>query len=494
MDDAVQWLEWSGDAFARARAEGIPVLLALGTRWCPWSAAMVRETYADPTVVDLIRERFVPIRADADARPDINDRYSLGGWPTTAFLTPDGLLLGGETYVPPERMRELLARVSDAFRTRRQEISARAHQPEGQRATGPADAAPDPAIAAWVARQLAEQFDAEHGGFGAAPKRVHAAALEFASVRHREGDDALAAIVPRTLDAIAWGGLYDPVDGGAFRFCAGSDWSEPSVEKLLDVNAAVLRLLVAGDEGHHERAAHLIGYVRRTLVDDPEAGGFYASQQADATYYGTMSGSERRALDPPSVDRTIYADGNATMAAAFTRAALALSDTSLVAFAAMTMERVVLDTYERGGGIAHQAGEQTSGGVRGLLVDQVRASAALLDLYEATERDAYLDMAQELMRYATRTLWDGATGGGFVDRVSMDEDVGLLREPLRPFGPNCEAARVLARLARHAGNPEYRERAVAALASQNGVARAHGIDAAVYALALHELAATYGEH
>ena len=116
--------------------------------------------------------------------------------------------------------------------------------------------------------------------------------------------------------------------------------------------------------------------------------------------------AERAALEAPSVDRTVYADGNATMAAAFTRAALILSDTSLLAFAASTMERVVLDTYERGGGIAHQTGEETGGRVRGLLVDQVRASAALLDLYDATERDAYLDMAQELMRYAARSLWD----------------------------------------------------------------------------------------
>ena len=487
MGAAVRWLAWGGDAFARARAEGIPVLLALSTKWCPWSVAMARDTYADPGVADLIRERFVPVRVDADARPDINDRYNLGGWPTTAFLTPDGLLLGGETYVRAERMCGLLTRVSESFRARRQDISARADAPEGRGATGPADAEPDPAIAAWAATQLTSQFDAEHGGFGQAPKRVHPAALELASVLHHAGDDALAPIVPRTLDAIAWGGLYDPVDGGVFRYCAGSDWSEPSVEKLLDVNADVLRLLVAGDERHHERAAHLIGYVRRTLVDDPETGGFYASQQADAAYFGVMSGSERDALDPPSVDRTVYTDANATMAAAFTRAALILSDTSLLAFAASTMERVVLDTYERGGGIAHQTGEETGGRVRGLLVDQVRASAALLDLYDATERDAYLDVAQELMRYAARALWDDAAAGGFVDRVPKEGDIGLLREPLRPFVLNCEAARVLARLARLTGDAEYRARAISALACQSRVAREHGIDAAVYALALREL-------
>ena len=92
-------------AFEEARGAQVPVLLALGPRWCPATAAMMRGAYGDPRVADLLEERFVPIRVDAEARPDVGERYSLGGWPTTAFLTPDGHVLGGETYATAERMR-----------------------------------------------------------------------------------------------------------------------------------------------------------------------------------------------------------------------------------------------------------------------------------------------------------------------------------------------------------------------------------------------------
>ena len=93
----VEWRSWGRAAFEEARAERAPVLLAIGARWCPATAAMMRGAYADPRVADLLDDRFVPVRVDAEARPDIAERYGLGGWPTTAFLTPDGDVLGGET-------------------------------------------------------------------------------------------------------------------------------------------------------------------------------------------------------------------------------------------------------------------------------------------------------------------------------------------------------------------------------------------------------------
>ena len=142
-------------------------------------------------------------------------------------------------------------------------------------------------------------------------------------------------------------------------------------------------------------------------------------------------------------------------------------------------------TYERGGGIAHRAGSRT--GVRGLLSDQVRSAAALLDLHALTDREVYLDMAQELMHFAIQHLWDTSGGGGFLDRVHGPEDVGLLREPLRPFAVNCEAARVLLRLANITASPAFRDRAAATLAAQTAAARAHGVDAAPYALAVRDL-------
>ena len=90
LSNGVAWLPWSGDAFARAAREGKPVLLSIGAVWCRSCHEMDRTSYADPVGRGVDLRHVVPIRVDADRRPDISERYNLGGWPTTAFLTPDG--------------------------------------------------------------------------------------------------------------------------------------------------------------------------------------------------------------------------------------------------------------------------------------------------------------------------------------------------------------------------------------------------------------------
>ena len=223
--------------------------------------------------------------------------------------------------------------------------------------------------------------------FGDAPRHLHAPALHFGLRRIAAGHTALLEAVKRTLDAAGSGGLFDAVEGGVFRYCAGRDWTAPSVEKLLAVNAEALELLldgwsVLGDAGCRDRAVGVIRYAAETLADR-EAGGFYASQYADERYFAAAA-EERARLGVPPVDRSVYAEGTARMAAAFLQAAARFEDSSLAEFAAAALERVVGETYERGNGIAHAA----DGGeaVRGLLADQVWTSAALLELYAAAER------------------------------------------------------------------------------------------------------------
>ena len=331
-------------------------------------------------------------------------------------------------------MLALLRRVAEAFERRQDEIAAAPPPPP---APGPPASAAIRDIPDWLEDHLLEHFDPLHGGFGAAPKHVHAPAVRFGLRRIAAGHDALVEVVTRTLDAVVCGGLFDNVEGGAFRYCAGRDWTAPRVEKVLAVNADLLELLldgwsVLGDTRCRDRAIDVIRYVRQTLVD-PDAGGFYASQYADEGYYAAAA-EERGRLGAPPVDRSVYAEGTARMAAAFMHAAERFEDSSLAEFAAASLERVVGETYERGNGIAHTAGGGEA--VRGLLADQVWTSAALLDLYAAAEREVHLDMAHELMRFSLRHLFDAAAGR-FVDRVVAADDVGLLREPLVPFGANC---------------------------------------------------------
>ena len=144
---------------------------------------MDRTTYADPAVAALVNDRFVPIRVNADRRPDISDRYSLGGWPTTAFLTTEGEVIGGGTYVD-RRSHALGARA----RGRGVQVAARGvdDAPRVQRRESPDDRHRPSARARISPRHVFDSFDAEHGGFGTAPKFPLTAPLELALDMYRE--------------------------------------------------------------------------------------------------------------------------------------------------------------------------------------------------------------------------------------------------------------------------------------------------------------------
>lgn len=489
---SLEWLPWGTAAFDQARETQRPVLLTVGATWSLGCAEMHRTTYQDPSVLELVNDAFVAVWVDADERPDIADRYGLGGWPTTAFLTPDGHLLGGQTFTDPSRMADLLTRVAKAFDARRVELSASgptAVVPASvKELSGPSRLRPDLALEPWLEAHLREAYDDVHGGFGRASKRLQSVPLLFALTRCGGGrDSSLSGVVTHTIDAAAWGPLFDDVAGGLFRCAARRDWTEPAMEKLLDVNAGALRVLVEawavlGETRYRDRALELFRYVRETLVD-PSAPGFFASQQADDAYY-SGDPTERAQLRSPPVDQTVYTASNAGMVRAVLHAADRLGDSSLLEFAVEVVERVTGASHQPGGGVAHRVGGD--GGVRGLLADHVSLSEALMDVYAVTDREAYLDMAQELMLFAKRRLWDGRQGV-FVDREVCAGDVGLLRHTITPFSLNCRAAAVLARLGRAADRPDLADLASTALAAQTPVARSRSVDAAAYALAAREV-------
>ena len=491
----IQWFEWGTDAFVSAANEQKPVLLSIGAAWCRWTAEMARVSYRDPRVLQLVTERFVAIRVDADRRPDVSERYTLEGWPTTAFLTPDGDILGGGTYLDPGQLTNVLEQVADAFAIRRTELDGRVAEIRagGTDDSGSELSAPPPGASeawCWLDEQLLGCFDPDWAGFGTGPKRVEAEALAAAVLRcHETKNDEIARVVSETLDAIANGGLWDSVDGGVFRYCVGRDWSNPQVEKILAVNAQLLELYLLASRlfsrpDYADRARSIILFVHRTFADSK--GGFFASQRADPERAALSSRKERQQMVAPPVDNTIYTDATAMMASAYILGASVLEDDSLLEFAARSVDRVVTASYRPGQGIGHNV--TGSPAPRGLLTDHVTMSAALLDLYEVTGQPVYLDLPRELMAYCNQTMLNEEAG--FADRArdlppGLDAPLGLLREPRYPFVLNCRAAIVLARLGGYANEPAYLGLAERILARQALVYRNHGLAGAVYLLALH---------
>jgi uncharacterized protein YyaL (SSP411 family) len=479
----VAWEPWGRAAFARARAERKPVLLSIGAPWCAASLEMARTTYADPQVRELLASQFVCILIDADRRPDIAERYSLGGYPTTAFLAANGAIVGGGTFLSADRMRNALNRTADAFPSL---PDAPVHVAAADTSTADVhDSPPDTDLD--LRSIVFAAFDAEHGGFGAAPKFPLTAPIELALARYRESRDArMARIIETTLDAMGWGALYDEIDGGFFRCAASRDWNDPRREKLLDVNAALLRVYLDASTTlkiarYAERAADVVRYVQTHLADQAD-GGWAGSQAADDEYY-VLSSEARRGRAAPPIDATFYAGANAAMASAMLQASAILNDAGLGEFAVRSLERVLLAAYRPGEGVAHYVDEGRPM-VRGLLDDQIAMASAQLDAYEATGNVVYEMMAQELMHYALRTMWD-ADAGGFFDRsvVEESERVGLMEVRMKPFVANCEAARVLRRMSSVTGHEDFSHRAEATLTALEPLAGAQGPLAAHYLLA-----------
>jgi uncharacterized protein YyaL (SSP411 family) len=464
MSESIRWLDWAEPAFAQASTANVPILLSLVTAWSEECRAMDRATFSHPAVIATLSSQFVTIRVDADRRPDINERYNLGGWPTTAFLTTDGKTLSGGTYLDVEQMLAACRQVAGAWREHGAEIRARvAETPPCTQNLDSTGIQPDSAAVAHLRSLIVDEFDSVHGGFGTAPKLPHVSALllalSLASEDDGVADAELASIAEKTLDKMS--ALWDSSSGGFYRYADAADWSRPGSEKTLEDNAALLHLYVeasvrrASDECL-ARAAALVRWVKAELAN--ENGGFYNARS------GTL------------VDRPMYVDRNAQMVAAFLRAAALFDDPWLRDFALKCFEAVILPGYSPGGGVAHIVDAAT---VRGLLADQVHASGAAIWAHAITAQLPYSMLAAELMQFAIRTMWDDSAGA-FRDRTS-------LADPLQPFELNCEAACVLDRLATLTGDRAHHDRAITILRTLAPEYRRHDLFGAAYALAVREV-------
>jgi uncharacterized protein YyaL (SSP411 family) len=483
----VPWEPWSAGAFARAAAERKPVLLSLTASWCHGCAVMDATTYADSRIRAEIAAGVVPVRVDADRRPDINARYNLDGWPTTALLTPSGEILTGSTYLTPDAMLSMLVEGGTVMRERYDELMARAAESARQRRGAPAPPRyePDGEAPRWVLARMFDEEDREHGGFGAAGKflPIEPLRLALACVAAAPNERLLALLV-RTLDAASWRGLFDEVDGGFFRYAAGRDFTRPHTEKLLEDQLAMIGVLLdaarlTGRSAYAERALDVVRYVQRTLSDGVA---FFASQQPDAEYYA-LNGTIRASMDAPAVDRTVYTDLNAQAIVTWLKVAEATGDARFVQTAERTAAHTLLARPVGSEGLGHWSDPQAP---RALLTDQIHGLRALVHLFKRTGRDEYLARARDVGTICLRRLWD-QRAGGFVDRAEEADDLGLLLDRRKPLRLNSLAARALHALAASTGSDELRVRARETLGAITGSYRSEGLDAAPYALAVLEV-------
>ena len=300
----VHWHPWGDAAFARATAADKPILLDIGAVWCHWCHVMDGESYEDPAVADLLNRDFVCVKVDRDERPDVDARYQRavqaltgqGGWPLTAFLTPEGEVFFGGTYFPPEDNHygrpgflSVLKQVAGIYREQRDKVAENARAIRRHVAESLNEAkggTVTPGILDEAASQLARLFDIRHGGFGTAPKFPHPAACDFLLARwHDTREDWMREVVEKTLTAMARGGIRDHVGGGFHRYSVDERWIVPHFEKMAYDNSELLHAYLNGYAAlgtpfFKQVAQGIVRWVSEVL-SEARTGAFYTSQDAD---------------------------------------------------------------------------------------------------------------------------------------------------------------------------------------------------------------------
>ena len=475
----IDWQPWGEEAFAKAQEENKPVLLAISAVWCHWCHGMDETSYSDAAVGDFINQHFVAVRVDSDHRPDINARYNVGGWPTTAFLTGHGGFIGGATYLPPDQFLAMLAEVREAYQEDRPRVYEHAREMLRLRKEQVARvvAGPEitPSLVDRAARTVAGAYDASNGGFGEEPKFPNASILALLlHLARTTGEDFYRAMLRKTLDRMAESSLWDKVEGGFFRYCTNTDWSDAQWEKLLEDNLNLVRIYLEAwqlldDEVYREVAERTLDYALENLLDD-NTPAFHGSQGAHSEYFA-LPISARQDQPAPPVDPSCYFGANALAVSLLLEASWILSRPQLGEQAQDLLSG--LDATAQNGRLSHVYNSSESDEVPAFLADRAQLLNALVAAHGYTAQESYLDRAKGVAMELVDRFFD-QSGGGFFDTEADPEAVGYLQVREKPLADNLIAIQGLLKLNQAAKNDDYRPLIEAALSAFVETYREHG--------------------
>jgi uncharacterized protein YyaL (SSP411 family) len=320
----VDWYPWSKEAFEIARKQDKPIFLSIGYSTCHWCHVMERESFTNERIAEILNEHFISIKVDREQRPDIDSVYMNavrmmtggGGWPLSVFLTSDGKPFYGGTYFPPTDtygrpgFDKILLSISDAWKNDREKLVESAGKISEvlsglSEQAGQQELSDNIFTAAFYDFQ--NTFDTAYGGFGRAPKFPQPSNLSMLlGYWSRTGDKKSLAMVEKTLEAMAEGGIYDHIGGGFHRYSTDARWLVPHFEKMLYDQALVSKAYVqayqaTGNKTYAGVAKEIFDYVLRDMTDDKA--GFYSAEDADSegregTFYVWEPGQIENILGP----------------------------------------------------------------------------------------------------------------------------------------------------------------------------------------------------
>jgi len=431
--EALNWVGWSDGLFEQARRENRFVLLDLEAVWCHWCHVMADTTYRDPEVIRLLRARYITVRVDQDARPDLSNRYEEYGWPATVVFDGKGSeLVKRQGYLPPGDMASMLQAIIDDPTPGPSVVPEETIEYSGAAITA--------SLRTELEKDYLNGYDGKEGGWGFGHKFLDTDCVELALIRAKRGDAGAERMVRQTLAGEEH--LVDPVWGGVYQYSTDGVWSNPHFEKIMSMQAENLRIFSLGYAQLQDpaalKAAKDIHRFLVTFLLSPD-GAFYTSQDADvvegkhSAAYFRLSDVARRKQGVPRVDTHSYARENGWAAAAFAAFYSATGDAKALDQARRAVAWAEANRALPDGGFRHD--EKDAAGP--YLGDSIAMVRAYLTLYGATGDRPLLAHAERTMGFIGRTF-SAQQGAGFltsktptdhayVVHPQRDENVGVAR-------------------------------------------------------------------
>ncbi|MCP5412797.1 MAG: thioredoxin domain-containing protein [Alphaproteobacteria bacterium] len=506
-DNPVQWRVWGPEALAEAKKADKPILLSVGFMGCHWCHVMNEESFADAEIAKQINEHFIPVLVDREERPDIDMIYQLaaqnmghqGGWPLNMFMTPEGAPYFVSGYHPKEERAGLtsVAKLVEEGRSIFYDQKDRLNQNSAAIVEGLAGmynrdmrTAPENINLDIAALRVAQRFDIFFGGLQGPVKFPNTPLVDVLwRAWLRTATPQFSQLVFTTLDGILFGGMYDHIGGGFFRYAIDERWMAPYFEKALADSAQMIDLCTGvwqynRNELCRQRVSETIGWILRDMKTgdgfaagqgsgsdaDGEAGKYYLWSEAevDAGLVGTFStrfkqvyGITRdgnfngknilRRLGNPAptgeADEALLAKQRDMLLkirekrTAPLRDEMMLADWNGMTIAALARAGVVFENPEwvaaakaafdhvqktlGEGDVLYHSAVDGKRGVPGFADDYAHMARAALQLWEVTGEEKYVTAAKGWVKTLDDKFWDAERGGYCY--TSSDADALIVR-------------------------------------------------------------------
>jgi hypothetical protein len=300
----VDWYPWGPEAFEKSKKEDKPIFLSIGYSTCHWCHVMEHESFEDEGVAKFLNEHFVPIKVDREERPDVDQIYmaavqamnNQGGWPLSAWLTPELKPFMGGTYFPKEDrfgrpgFITVLTRIAEIWKDKRKELDEQANQVgDYLKKMGAVEGSGEvnlDKVFEQAYLQMERSYEPRYGGFSQQPKFPHSTTISYL-LRHylRTKDKKALEMAEKSLTEMSRGGIYDQLGGGFARYSTDGEWLVPHFEKMLYDNALLAACyLEAWQLTKKDLYARIVretlDYILRDMTS--KEGGFYSAEDADS--------------------------------------------------------------------------------------------------------------------------------------------------------------------------------------------------------------------